>query len=170
MSAQEGANAPGPDLRAKATEGGARTAGLDPAAIAAARAVIRARAPRYVEGLAADLAALEAELGILGEQGDAAALAAIARRARAMRAQGTTYGYALVTRLAGSLYDFCGRAPDRSRGQAAGSDDEVEVIEMHIQALKAVAAGGMTGDGAEAGRELAHAVEAAVRAAAEARK
>jgi hypothetical protein len=163
VSAREGGAAPGPDLRAKATEGGARAGGIDPAAVEAARAVIAARAPRYLEGLTADLAALEAELAA-AEQGDATALSAIARRARAMRAQGSTFGYALVTRLAGSLYDFCGGA---AGGGAEGSEDELEVIEMHI---KAVAAGAMTGQGAQAGRELAHAVEAAVRAAAEARR
>ncbi|HEX9645954.1 MAG TPA: hypothetical protein VGB88_00550 [Alphaproteobacteria bacterium] len=156
-----GSDTPTPDLRAKATEGGVRAGGIDPAAVEAARAVVRARGARYLDSLFADIAALEAELGVVAARGSAAALAAIARRARAMRAHGTTYGYGLVTRLAGSLYDFC--------GSATGREDEIEVIEMHIQALKAVAGGRMTGDGALAGRDLVHAVEEAVSATAGAR-
>jgi hypothetical protein len=136
-------------LRAKVVGDDDRRRGLDPDAVAAAEAVIRARAAYYPATALAEVELLEAALRRAAEEaGRAGHLETIAGLAHNMRGHGATYGYPLVTKIAGSLYNYV--------RQARGDDDEVEVIEAHIAALRAVAAGRMTGDGGPAGRELVH--------------
>ncbi len=137
-------------LRAKVVGGDDRRRGIDPAAVAAAEAVIRARAEYYPATALAEVELLEAAVrrAAAGDGGRASHLETIAGLAHNMRGHGATYGYPLVTKIAGSLYDYA--------RHARGDEDEDEVIEAHIEALRAVASARMTGDGGSAGRELVH--------------
>jgi hypothetical protein len=137
-------------LRAKVVGDDDRRRGIDPDAVAAAEAVIRARAEYYPATALVEVELLEAAVrrAAAGDGGRASHLETIAGLAHNMRGHGATYGYPLVTKIAASLYDYA--------RHARGDEDEDEVIEAHIEALRAVASARMTGDGGSAGRELVH--------------
>src|SRR5260221_4129774 len=65
----------------------------------------------------------------------------------AVRGSGATFGYPLATRVADALCKFI----DDHRSLTA---TDVAVIGVHVQAIRAVFAQGMTGDGGAAGRDV----------------
>jgi hypothetical protein len=138
-------------LSAKLSGGNA----LDPAAMAQAKAVVEARAQQYPATVLVDVGLMEHALA--AADGDpeqcAAHLQHLSGIAHDMSGQGATYGYPLITKMAASLVEF-------SRS-CAGSDEDREVIGIHLQALRAVAEGDLTGDGGPAGRELVDALRQA---------
>lgn len=136
-------------LRAKVCGDRPRDLELDPSAVERAHTALAARARRYPDTVLAEADSLEAELRASGDDpgGPRAHLGALAGIAHDMRGQGASYGYPLVTKIAASLSDY-----------ASAGGDEPEVIAAHIDALRAVAAGRLTGDGGPAGRELVDAL------------
>lgn len=147
---------PPESLRAKATRDLDDIAGLDPAGIAAAEAVLEARTTHYPRTAIADVDILDrclekAHAKIVERAG---ALADIARTANTMRCHGSTYGYPLVTKIAWSLYEYARKA--------VGSEEQLEVIESHAQALRVVIGERLTGDGGPVGREVIDSLRQAV--------
>lgn len=76
--------------------------------------------------------------------------------AHEMRGQGGTFGYPLISAFGKSLFSFTGP-------QAGRSDNHMEIIKAHIDAMKAVIGGRVEGDGGETGRQLEKALEAAIK-------
>ncbi|MEM1138449.1 MAG: hypothetical protein AAGH45_01095 [Pseudomonadota bacterium] len=65
-----------------------------------------------------------------------------------MRGQGGTFGYPLITNFADSLYGFVGP-------NAGTSDNHLEIIKSHIDAMNVVIRERIKGDGGEEGAVLA---------------
>lgn len=98
--------------------------------------------------LAKDIAAMRQMAGAL--VGNSAAAMRVRdqlrRQAHTTKGQGSTFGYDLITAIAGSLNHYLVEVPvDRQRAN---------VIRAHVEALDAVARGRMTGDGGAAGKAL----------------
>ena len=147
---------PPESLRAKATRDLDDVAGLDPAGIAAAEAVLAARTEHYPEAAMSDVDLLERCLEQARDKvvERARALVTIARTANFMRCHGSTYGYPLVTKIAWSLHEYASKA--------VGSEEQLEVIEAHCGALRVVIGESLTGDGGPVGREVADSLRQAV--------
>ncbi len=64
-----------------------------------------------------------------------------------MKGQGGTFGYPLVTSFADSLYNFT-----KSRDDV--TDNQIELIKAHVDAMRAVIRGRVSGDGGEIGAQL----------------
>jgi hypothetical protein len=133
---------------------------LDPSAVAQARAVVEARARQYPATVLVDIELMELKLASAEDEPATgqAHLQRLSSIAHDMSGQGATYGYPLITKMASSLVAFT-----RS---CRGSDDDREVIAIHLQAMRAVAEGELTGDGGPAGRELVDALRLATEHAA----
>ena len=74
-----------------------------------------------------------------------------------MRGQGGTFGYPLISHFGDSLYDaslFATGAPI--------SDNHVEIVMAHVDAMNAVIKGRISGDGGAIGRELRLTLEMAI--------
>ena len=143
-------------LRNKAMPDGESAAGLDPNRVAAAEAVLAARASHYPDTALADVDLLINHLTRARNKVTerVRALRAVAATAHSMRCHGSTYGYPLVTKIALSLYDYSGKA--------SGTDEQLEVIEAHIEALRAILVGHLTEDGGPVGQEIVHSLRQAV--------
>lgn len=79
--------------------------------------------------------------------------------ARDLRSQGTTFEYPLVTRISGSLCTFI----EGRKKQGPLDEDDFEVICVHLDALNAVLALRVIGDGGPTGEEIGDGLESAVQ-------
>jgi len=73
-----------------------------------------------------------------------------------MRGQGGTFGYQLISDFADALYFF-------THAQAGMSDNHVEIIKAHVDAMRVVIKNRINGDGGEVGKELQNGLEAAIK-------
>ena len=73
-----------------------------------------------------------------------------------LKGQGGTFGYPLITTFADSLFKFTGAG-------ARQTDNYVEIVKAHIDAIRAVVTGKIEGDGGDIGRELRLVLEAAIK-------
>ncbi len=64
-----------------------------------------------------------------------------------LKGTGTSFGYDLMTAIGASLSDFC-------RSVESIENAQLEVIEVHIGALKVVIDGNLKGDGGDSGLEM----------------
>jgi len=76
--------------------------------------------------------------------------------AHEMKGQGGTFGYPLVSTFGDSLYDFTGL-------NAGVTDNHVQVIKAHVDAMKATITGRIQGDGGEIGIQLKAMLAAAIK-------
>ncbi len=76
--------------------------------------------------------------------------------AHEMKGQGGTFGYPLVSTFGDSLYDFTGP-------NAGISDNHVQIIKAHSDAMKATINGRIQGDGGQVGTELKAMLAAAIK-------
>lgn len=72
-----------------------------------------------------------------------------------MRGQGGTFGYQLISDFADSLYDF-------TVASTSTSDNHVEIIKAHIDAMRVVISERISGDGGDIGKELKASLDAAI--------
>jgi len=72
----------------------------------------------------------------------------IFQKSHDIRGMGSTFGYDLVTEIGASLCNFV-------EGIAQHDDDAMAVVSAHVDALRAVVANGVKGDGGKIGREIA---------------
>lgn len=73
-----------------------------------------------------------------------------------MKGQGGTFGYPLITKFADSLYGFTIKRPGDI------SDNQVELVKSHVDAMRAVIRGRVSGDGGEIGAELSKSLDEAI--------
>ncbi len=139
----------------KAKLGGA--VAYDPAAVARAEAALEELKGDYDERVRDDLAALAA--GLEAAKADpceaGAQLEAMRWRAHEVKGQAGTFGYPLVTAIAGSLETLLQRV-DRS------DQRHLDLIQTHLHAMTVVVRDGIEGEGGERGRELGQRLRAAV--------
>ena len=72
-----------------------------------------------------------------------------------MKGQGGTFGYPLITAFADSLYGFT-----TVKGEI--SDNQVELVKAHLDAMRAVIRGRVSGDGGEIGKKLTQSLNEAI--------
>lgn len=72
-----------------------------------------------------------------------------------MKGQGGTFGYPLISHFGDSLYR-CTKRQDEY------TDNHVEIVKAHIDAMKAVIAGRIKGDGGALGKELIASLDKAI--------
>lgn len=73
-----------------------------------------------------------------------------------MKGQGGTFGYPLITDFADSLYGFTVKRPGDI------SDNQIELVKSHVDAMRAVIRGRVSGDGGEIGAELSKSLDEAI--------
>ena len=83
----------------------------------------------------------------MGGEGQAVALTEMRKTLHDLRGQAGTFGYPLVSHVGDSACKFI----DNSEKVSA---NEVEVLNMHVDALKAISAAKIKGDGGDIGKEL----------------
>ena len=72
-----------------------------------------------------------------------------------MKGQGGTFGYTLITTFAGSLYEFAGP-------QSGTTDNHVEIVKAHVDAMSAVIKDRIKGTGGQIGIELTQQLNQAI--------
>ncbi len=134
-------------LKKKVKTGG--PGAVDLKALERAEAVIADMTDTYLEWAAEDLAKIHAAVDELkAENKDREkALAGVFQLSHDMKGQGGSFGYALMTILGGNLCRFIENLEDA--GPA-----EVEVIQLHINAMDLVITKRMKGDGGKEGEQL----------------
>ncbi|HYM33651.1 MAG TPA: hypothetical protein VEU47_20290 [Candidatus Cybelea sp.] len=75
--------------------------------------------------------------------------------AHELKGQGGTFGYPLITTFGKSLYDA-------TVGQCGTTDNHVEILKAHIDAMQAVIKGRVKGEGGEIGAELLKSLQSAI--------
>nr|WP_281500837.1 Hpt domain-containing protein [Kordiimonas marina] len=79
----------------------------------------------------------------------------INRIAHDMKGQGGTFGYPLITTVSDSLYGFT-----QSREEI--SDNQVELVKAHLDAMRAVIRGRVSGSGGDIGQKLIEGLNQAI--------
>ena len=138
---------PPDNLKKKVKTGGPGAVDLD--TLKRAEGVIADMTDTYVEWAVKDLAKIHQALeNLKAEKKDRKdALSQIFQLSHDMKGQGGSFGYTLMTILGGNLCDFVDKLEN------AGSA-EIEVIQLHINAMGVVIAKEMKGDGGQAGVRL----------------
>ena len=77
-----------------------------------------------------------------------------------MKGQGGTFGYPLITAFSDSLYSFT-----THKGEV--TDNQVELVKAHLDAMRAVISNRISGDGGEIGRKLTDGLNEAISKYAE---
>jgi hypothetical protein len=139
--------------------GGGRLGAIDPAAIAKAEAALKSLANNFSQWLADEITKLEAArqqvrtVGVTVETMENLYL-----RAHDLKGLGTTYGYQLITRIAGSL---CRLIDDKEK-RASGP---LDLVDAHIDAIKAAVRDDIKSDEHPVGRTLVEELERRVKEA-----
>jgi hypothetical protein len=74
-----------------------------------------------------------------------------------MKGQGGTFGYPLITSFADSLYGFTVQRPGDI------TDRQIELVKGHLDAMRAVIRGRVSGDGGEIGKKLTEGLNEAIK-------
>lgn len=80
----------------------------------------------------------------------------INRIAHDMKGQGGTFGYPLITSFSDSLYGFTIKRPGEI------TDNQIELVKSHVDAMRAVIRGRVAGDGGEMGEKLTESLNQAI--------
>lgn len=154
MSGAEFIKAPNSLKKAKVGSGPAK---LDPALLERAEAAVQKLEVNYREWVKDDLAEIESTMRklIAAKGKDADALKALYRVVFDTKGQGGSFGFPLLTQVAGSLAEFiCDRTElDRFA---------IEVAAAHVSAMRAVIREDIRDDGGETGEELIKGLHALV--------
>ncbi len=125
--------------------------------LAAAEQEIQNRAGDYAHWIGAEVEELARRVERLGTEPAAGLIGQINRTAHEMRGQGGIFGYPLITHVAKSLYEATSAAPD------AITPNERLLIRAHVDAIRAVMNGRISGDGGATGKQLIASLEVAKR-------
>jgi chemotaxis protein histidine kinase CheA len=137
--------------------GGGRLGAIDPAAIAKAEAALKSLSSNFTQWLADEITKLEASRQEVRVQGvSPETMEHLYLRAHDLKGLGTTYGYQLITRIAGSL---CRMIDDKEKRVQA----PLELIDAHIDAIKAAVRDEIKSDEHPVGRVLVEELERRVR-------
>lgn len=112
---------------------GGRLGGIDPAAIAKAEAALKSLSSNFAQWLNDEITKLESARQTVRADGPTVEnMEGLYLRAHDLKGLGTTYGYPLITRIAGLL---CRLIDDKAKRLQA----PVALIDAHIDAIKAAA-------------------------------
>ena len=140
--------------------GAGRLGAIDPAAIAKAEAALKSLSGNFTQWLADEIAKLDAARQQVRSAGTSAeTMENLYLRAHDLKGLGTTYGYQLITRIAGSL---CRLIDDKEKRVHAPLD----LVDAHIDAIKAAVRDEIKSDEHPVGRVLVEELERRVKTAA----
>ena len=160
MSQQNSGQMIPPPNALKLKVGGGRLGAIDPAAIAKAEAALKSLANNFSQWLADEITKLEAARQQVRSQGATIeTMENLYLRAHDLKGLGTTYGYQLITRIAGSL---CRLIDDKEKRASAPLD----LVDAHIDAIKAAVRDDIKTDDHPVGRVLVEELERRVKTAA----
>ena len=160
MSQQNSGQMIPPPNALKLKVGGGRLGAIDPAAIAKAEAALKSLANNFTQWLADEITKLEAARQQVRTQGvSIETMENLYLRAHDLKGLGTTYGYQLITRIAGSL---CRLIDDKEKRALAPLD----LVDAHIDAIKAAVRDDIKTDDHPVGRVLVEELERRVKTAA----
>jgi len=138
--------------------GGGRLGAIDPTAIAKAEAALKSLASNFSQWLADEITKLEAARQTVRTQGiTVESMENLYLRAHDLKGLGTTYGYQLITRIAGSL---CRMIDDKEKRATT----PLELVDAHIDAIKAAVRDDIKSDEHPIGRVLVEELERRVKA------
>ena len=128
--------------------------GFDPVALRSADFAVEELADDYEPRLLAEIAAFDEAFRAMRRDGalDARRLFAFAH---SLRGEAGTYGYPLVSAIGNTLARFLD-------ARAALAPADLEIVESHVNALRAVAGRKVKGDGGEIGAQLVEGLAAMV--------
>src|SRR6202012_4336608 len=140
--------------------GGGRLGAIDPAAIAKAEAALKSLASNFSQWLNDEIVKLEgARQQVKAEGITAESMENLYLRAHDLKGLGTTYGYHLINRNAGSL---CRMIDDKEKRATT----PLELVDAHIDAIKAAVRDDIKSDEHPVGRVLVEELESRVKAMA----
>jgi chemotaxis protein histidine kinase CheA len=138
--------------------GGGRLGAIDPAAIAKAEAALKSLASNFTQWLADEITKLDAaRRQVRAEGATSETMENLYLRAHDLKGLGTTYGYQLITRIAGSL---CRLIDDKEKRATTS----LELVDAHIDAIKAAVRDDIKSDEHPVGRVLVEELERRVTA------
>jgi hypothetical protein len=137
--------------------GGGRLGAIDPAAIAKAEAALKSLSGNFSQWLNDEIAKLEAARQTVRAEGPTAEnMESLYLRAHDLKGLGATYGFPLITRIAGLL---CRLIDDKSKRLQS----PVDLIEAHIDAIRAAARDDIKTEDHPVGRMLVQELEGRIR-------
>ncbi|WP_293378269.1 Hpt domain-containing protein [Phenylobacterium sp.] len=158
MSQQNSGQMIQPNNALRLKVGGGRLGAIDPAAIAKAEAALKSLASNFSQWLNDEIVKLEAARQTVKAQGvTAETMENLYLRAHDLKGLGTTYGYQLITRIAGSL---CRMIDDKEKRASA----QLDLVDAHIDAIKAAVRDDIKSDEHPVGRVLVEELERRVKA------
>jgi chemotaxis protein histidine kinase CheA len=138
--------------------GGGRLGAIDPAAIAKAEAALKSLASNFTQWLADEISKLDAARQQVRAEGPTSeTMENLYLRAHDLKGLGTTYGYQLITRIAGSL---CRLIDDKEKRASTS----LELVDAHIDAIKAAIRDDIKSDEHPVGQVLVEELERRVKA------
>ncbi|WP_414696149.1 Hpt domain-containing protein [Phenylobacterium sp.] len=143
-------------LGAKVGGGLGRLGAIDPAAIAKAEAALKSLSGNFAQWLQDEIDKLEAARQQVRAVGATAeTMESLYLRAHDLKGLGATYGFPIITRIAGSL---CRLTDDKAKRTAA----PMPLVDAHINAIKAAVRDDIKDDTHPVGAVLVKELEAAV--------
>ena len=137
--------------------GGGRLGAIDPAAIAKAEAALKSLSGNFAQWLNDEIAKLENARQAIRDAGQTAeTMESLYLRAHDLKGLGATYGFPLITRIAGLL---CRLIDDKAKRLEA----PMHLVDAHIDAIKACVREGIKTDENPVGRMMAEELEGKVR-------
>ncbi|MFN9925794.1 MAG: Hpt domain-containing protein [Phenylobacterium sp.] len=138
--------------------GGGRLGAIDPAAIAKAEAALAGLSGNFAEWLNDEIAKLGAARQVVRESGPTPEhMESLYLRAHDLKGLGATYGFPLITRIAGLL---CRLIDDKDKRHTT----PMGLIDAHIDAIRAAARDGIKTEEHPVGRILVQELEGRIQA------
>lgn len=137
--------------------GGGRLGAIDPAAIAKAEAALKSLSGNFTQWLNDEIGKLEAARQVVHTDGPTPEnMESLYLRAHDLKGLGATYGFPLITRIAGLL---CRLIDDKEKRLSA----PVGLIDAHIDAIKAAARDDIKTEDHPVGKVLVQELESRIR-------
>lgn len=138
--------------------GGGRLGAIDPAAIARAEAALKGLSGNFTQWLNDEIGKLDAARGVVRAEGPSVEnMESLYLRAHDLKGLGATYGFPLITRIAGLL---CRLIDDKSKRLEA----PMGLIDAHIDAIKAAARDDIKTEEHPVGKILVQELEGRIKA------
>ena len=131
---------------------------IDPSAVARTEAALAAMAVNFDEWLKIEITRMEVAMSAVQSQGRTeASMEALYHRAHDLKGLGATYGFPIISQIAGTL---CRLIDSAERRMSA----PMSLVGVHVEAIKAAARNGIRTDDDPVGKALVRELEATVAA------
>lgn len=129
---------------------------IDPDAVARAEAALAAMSVNFEEWLKVEITKLDNAMSLVHSEGRSdMSMEALYHRAHDLKGLGTTYGYPIISQIAGTLCRLIDSADKRRLSP-------LPLVEVHVEAIKAAARNQIRSDDDPVGRALVTELESKV--------